>query len=215
MCDPASASYITAAMMAAGTYMNYQANEDAADRQQRIINNAAEEAANKNEQKANVVETFAENIYNPATRDQTYEQAATDNESSLVDALLRANGGSDGAIRKAAEGNLSSDYTRAKAASTALATEDILKRAKLMGRSNAAGNMFNSELLKRGQLNSDIAGINSSINRTNNAAGAALSGVRNNGSLAGGLLAGLGSYGSNMMGTKQAEWDSAINAMNR
>lgn len=195
--------------------MNVQANEDAADRQQKIINNAAAETADKNNQKANIVETFAEDIYNPATRDQSYEQAATDNESSLVDALLRANGGSDGAIRKSAEGNLSSDYTRAKAASTALATEDILKRAKLMGRSNAAGNMFNNELLKRGQLNSDIAGINSSINRTNNAANAALSGVRNTGSLAGGLLTGLGSAGMNMMGTKQAEWESAMNAMNR
>ncbi|MCB5184007.1 hypothetical protein LG201_02170 [Methylobacillus gramineus] len=215
MCEPATMGYIATALAAGGTYMNMQATEDAADRQQKIINNAAAETADKNNQKANKVETFAEDIYNPATRDQSYEQAATENESSLVDALLRANGGSDGAIRKSAEGNLSSDYTRAKAASTALATDDILKRAKLMGRQNAGGLMYNNELLKRGQLNSEVAGIQSSINRTNNSAGAALSGVRNNGSLAGGLLAGLGSYGSSMMGTKQEEWDSAMNAMNK
>lgn len=215
MCDPATAMGISAAISAGGTYLNYEANQDAADRQQKIINNAAEEAARKNNQKANIVENFAEDIYNPATRDEAYEQAATKNESSLVDALLRANGGSEGAIRKTADGNLSSDYTRAKAASTALATEDILKRAKLMGRQNAGGNMFNDELLKRGQLNSDIAGINSSINRTNNAASAALSGVRNNGSLAGGLLAGLGSAGVGMLGNKYAEWESGMNAMSR
>lgn len=179
------------ALAAGGTVMQQMSAGDAADEQRRIINQAAAETENKNVQKQNLITNHTADVYGADNRDKRYEDAATKNEGSLTDALLSANGGNTGEVTQEAQGSLSNDYTRNKAAATAAASDDILKRIRLMARSNASGLMYNDEQLKGGQLSSDVAGINSDINRTNNAANTALGGVRNNGSLAGGLLTGL------------------------
>ncbi len=176
------------ALSGIGQVMNMSSQNDAADKQQRIINNAQAETERLNTQKANTITKFATDTFNPATRDQRYEQAATKGETSLADALLSANGGKEGEVNQGAEGNLSSDYVRGKATATANATEDIIKRAKLMARNNAAGEMYNNESLMGGQLASDVLGINSAGQRVNSATRAQLSGVNDTGSLAGGLL---------------------------
>lgn len=174
-----------------GTVMQQQAADDAANKQQSIINQAAEENTRLSKQKENTIQNFAESTFNPATRDQSYENSATKNESSLSDALLSANGGNEGKVSQGAEGNLSNDYLRSKATATASATDDILNRARLMARNNAGGLMYGDESLKGGQLASDVLGINSAGTRSANATKTALSGVNNNGSLAGGLLTGI------------------------
>jgi len=197
MCEPTTIGLISAAMSGAGTLMQMNAAEDAASKQQSIINQAAEETSRLNTKKADTINKFAADTFDPATRDQRYEQAAIKNESSLSDALLSANGGKEGEVNQGAEGNLSNDYVRSKASATASATDDILKRARLMARNNATGLMYGDESLKGGKLASDVGLINGSMQRTNNAARTDLSGVRNNGSLAGGLLTGLsGSVGN-------------------
>lgn len=179
------------ALAAGGTVMQQMSAADTADEQRRIINQAAEETAKKDVQKQNLITNHTADVYNATDRNQRYEDAATKQEGSLADALLSANGGNTGEVTQEAQGNVSNDYMRNKAAATASASDDILKRIRLMARSGAAGLMYNDEQLKGGQLSSDVAGINSDIQRTNNAANTALGGVRNTGSLAGGLLTGL------------------------
>jgi hypothetical protein len=184
-------------MAAAGTKMQMDAQADAADKQQSIINNAQAETSRLNEKKADTIQNFASKTFDPTARDGKYEAAATKNESSLVDSLLSANNGKASEVAQGAEGKLSDDYTRAKAGATASATDDILTRARLMARNNAAGLMYGQEQLDSGQLSSDIGLINGSMQRTNNDARTQLSGVNNNGSLAGGLLTGLSGAVSN------------------
>lgn len=186
----------------AGTYLQQQAADDAAERQQKIINQGAEENSRLQAKKADTITNFAKDTFDPTTRDQTYEAAATKNESTLKDALLSAQGG-EGEVYQGTEGNLSGDYARSKAAATASATQDIMKRAKLLARSNAGNLMYNDEALKGGTLASDILGINASGSRNNSATQAGVGSVRNNGSVLGGLLVAgapaIGSYTNSQM----------------
>lgn len=191
------AEIVGLALSGGGLLMDQFSQNDAAEQQQKILNNAQAEQDRLNTRKENTITKFAADTFNPATRDQRYEEAATKNESSLADALLSANGGTEGEIKQGAEGNLSDDYTRGKAASTANATEDIIKRAKLMSRNNAAGLMYNDESLKGGQLSSDVLGINAAGSRNSSATRASLNGVDNSGSLAAGLLMAAGQSAPN------------------
>lgn len=187
------------ALAVGGSVLQAKAADDAANKQQRIINQADEQTKNLNQQKQLITQDFADKTFNPATRDQNYENAATKHEGSLVDALLKANEGNGGGeVSNATEGTLSSDYTRARGTATANATEDILKRAKLMARNSAGGLMYNDEALKGGQLSSDIAGFDSRVNGVNRSANTSLAAAGNKGSLIGGILTGaapmVGSY---------------------
>ena len=218
MCEPTTMALIASSAMAAGgTVMQMSSADEAAAKQQNIINQTAAENANLNTQKANLVQDFTAKTYDATARDTNYENAADNRETSLVDALLSANDGKEGESKNAAEGNLSDDYTRAKATSTAASTEDILKRARLMARSSAGGLMYGNEALQGGQLSSEVAGINSSVNRNNNYANTALSGVRNTGSLAGGLLTGLAPVAgmglSKGLGDAKSSWESSMKTM--
>jgi len=180
------------ALSGIGTAVQMSSADDAAEKQQNIINQAAEATAKKDKQKAALIQNFAADTYNPADRAQGYENAATKQEGSLVDALLKANAGNNGGeVATATSGAVSSDYDRAKGAATAAATEDILKRARLMARNDASGLLYQDEALKGGELSSDVAGINSSINNINRDASVSLNGVKDKGSLVAGLLTGL------------------------
>jgi hypothetical protein len=178
-----------------GAYLQSEAADDAADEQRSIINQADEQTKKINKQKIETTQKFAEDTFNPANREQKYEDAATKSESSLVDALMKA---SDGEVSQAAEGRLSNDYIRGKAAASADATTDILKRARLMGRQNANSLMYDEEALKGGQLSSDLAGLGYQANSVNRGASNDLNAAQNQGSLIGGLLSGaapmIGSY---------------------
>lgn len=191
MCTGIEPWVIPTIVGAAGTALNYASSNDAAEQQQKIINQAAAETEQLNKQKAATIENFAAKTFNPQDRQQNYENAATKQEDSLVDALLKANQGNGGGeVTDATQGAVSSDYTRGRAAATAAATDDILKRARLMARAGANSLLYNNEALEGGQLASDIAGINSNINRTNRSASTQLGAAGDKGSLVGGLLQG-------------------------
>lgn len=186
MCaDPGTMMAIGSAL--AGTYLQQQAADDAAQQQQKIINQGAEENARLQTKKADAITGFAKETFDPTARNQAYEDAATKNESTLKDALLSAQGG-EGEIYQGSEGNLSGDYDRAKATSTAKAGQDIMNRSRLLARSNAAGLMYNNEAMKSSVLASDLMGIDSDAKRTWNATQAGAASVRNKGSVLGGLL---------------------------
>jgi hypothetical protein len=190
------------AASAAGTMMQQQAAEDANNQRQAILNAADAENAKLNEQRAKTIESFADTTYRPEDRVARYENAATKQESSLAQALMDANGGkASGDVSSSAYGNLSSDFTRAKADATAKAADDIMKRARLSARTGAAGMMYDQEALMGGDMASEVAGIGSKIARNDRYARTALSGVQDSGSLAGGLLQGLSSA-SSIMGKK-------------
>jgi multidrug efflux pump subunit AcrA (membrane-fusion protein) len=178
------------ALAAGGGIMQASSADDAADKQQIIINQADEQTKKLNQQRQQITTDFADKTFNPATRDQSYEAAATKQEGSLVDALLKANAGSDGEVTNATQGTLSDDYTRARGTATANATEDILKRAKLMARNGAGGLLYNQEALNGGQLSSDIAGVDSKVNSVNRSTNNNLATAGNKGSLIGGILSG-------------------------
>lgn len=182
---------LSAALSGVGMIMQQNAANEAASKQQRIINQAAEEEARLNKQKADTIQNFAQKTYDPAARDQRYETAAAKQEQSLVDSLLKANSaGEGGDVSNSTQGALSEDYERARGAATAAATDDIMKRARLMARQGAGSLMYNDETLKGGQLASDLAGIGYASNRNNRYADQQLKGVRDQGSFAGGLLSG-------------------------
>lgn len=186
MCaDPGTMMAIGSAL--AGTYLQQQAADDAAQQQQKIINQGAEENALLQTKKADAITGFAKDTFDPTARNQAYEAAATKSESVLKDALLSAQGG-EGQVYQGSEGNLSGDYTRAKAESTAKAGQDIMNRSRLLARSNAAGLMYNDEAMKSSVLASDLMGIDSEAKRTWNATQAGAASVRNKGSVLGGLL---------------------------
>lgn len=185
-----------------GTFLQMQAADSAASKQQRIMNQAAEQSERLNAKKADTIEKFAQNTFDPTARDQKYEQAAIKNEGSLSDALLSANGGLGAEVNSGATGNVSNDFIRSKATSSAGAAEDILRRTKLLSRQNAGGLMYNDEALAGGGLASDVLGINAEGTRNRSATNAALSSAQNQGSLLGGLLMGaapaIGNYKGNI-----------------
>lgn len=189
------AAVAAAVASAAGTAMQASEASSAAKRQQSIANAAAEEDARITQQKQIATNDFAQNTFDPVKRKDNFEQAAQDSETSLIDSLLKAQGGNTAEVKTAAEGNLSADYTRAAGEATARANEDILKRARLMARTNAPGLLATEEMLKGGQLASDIAGLDSKSNLNNKYARLAIDRNQSKGSLAGGLLQGLGSMG--------------------
>lgn len=188
-----AAALIGLAISAAGTAYSANASADAADKQQSILNAAAEEDSRLNEKKANAIENFAADTFDPAKRAERQEKAITKQEDSLVDTLKRAAGGKAGEIQQSAQGNLSSDYVRSKGEATSAAATDIMQRARLAARNSGGSLMFNDESLRGGQLSSDIAGINSSSRRNGRHASSAVTAAADKGSLVGGLLQGAGS----------------------
>jgi len=178
---------ITTALAGVGNYLQQQSVADAAKQQQKIMNAAADENARLQSKKADTITDFAKETFDPTTRNQAYEDAATKNESTLKDALLTASGG-EGQVYQGTDGNLSSDYSRGKAAATAKAGQDIMDRTRLLARRNAGGLMYNDEALKNSVLANDIMGINAAAERNNSAARSGIGSVRNNGSVLGGLL---------------------------
>lgn len=214
MCTGVEPWMVSAALSGVGMVMQQQSSDDAAEQQQRILNQSAEEEARLSKQKSDTIENFAEKTYSPQQRDQRYEDAATKQETSLIDSLLKANSANNGGeVSNATQGALSSDYARSRGAATAAATSDILKRARLMARAGAGSLMYNDEALKGGELSSDIAGIDSKIRRTDRYLDQQLKGVRNQGSFAGGLLAGFAPVAAGRLSQAKSEWESGMNAM--
>lgn len=184
MCEPITIAIGSALLSAAGTAATVSSANAAERKRANILNAAQAEVSELNKRKASKVDNFARDTYDPTKRGEVREKQIQGQESSLVDALMASG---DKSI-KDAEGNLSSDYLRAKATSETAAADDILKRAKLAARNAGAGLMYEQESLGGNQLSSDLAMLASQGRRATNAAGTAAGRVRDRGSLAGGLL---------------------------
>lgn len=189
---------LSAVFSGAGMLMQNNASERAAKNQQNILNQADEATKKKNQQKNNILQQFTQDTFDPTKRNQNYENAATKSEVGLLDSLKSANDGAvTSDVNSDVAGRLSSDYVAGRAKSTVGAADDIMARARLAARGGAGADMFSGESMGGNQLNSDLSGIQSSINNINRGAQTDLSRVRNNGSLVGGLLmGGAGALGS-------------------
>jgi hypothetical protein len=193
---------ISAAATMAGTGLSISAANDAADKQQRLILQAAQEDANLTKKQQATTQKFAQNTFTPEKRIESYENAAKGSEDSLVDMLVKASSGDIGAANSSTQGNLSQDYKTATGAAAAASKDDILKRARLMSRTNAPSLMYGDEALAAGQLQSDLAGLDSTRNRNKGYFDNAFNGAADRGSIAGGLLVGLGAMGGGVAGSR-------------
>lgn len=196
---------LSAALSGVGALMQKQAADDAAKRQDRIIRQGQEEDARISQQKQATIQNFAEDNFSTENRMANYEAGATKNESDLVGALKQANEGKNDIKRTETEGTLSADYLRSKGEATAAATDDILKRARLLGRANAGGLLYNKDTMATNQLNADTAGFNSMGQRNRDYTNTRVNAARNRGSLVGGLLQGV----APMAGAAGQKWWNA------
>lgn len=192
MCTGMEAALIGAAVSAAGTGMNFLSQQDAENKQKRLVAQAEEEQNRLSAQKANLTQNYATENFSPETRRQNLETAAKTNESSLVDSLLKAQGGKTAEVKTAAEGALSDDYTRSAAKATADSADNVLKRARLMARTNAPGLLYNQDALRGGELSSELTGLDSKGRLIDRALSVDMARAQDRGSLAGGLLQGIG-----------------------
>lgn len=191
MCTGAETMLLSAAMTTAGTMMQQDAADDAAKKQQQILAQGEEENQKINKAGEESVNEFAEKTFGAESRDQRYEDVASQREKTLADSLLEASAGAS----NGATGNVSSDFLGGQRTAQADSAAEGARRAKLLARTGAGGLMYGQESMMGGNLASDLAGLaqksRRNANYTQNAAGA----VRNDGSLAGGLLSGLGAAG--------------------
>jgi signal transduction histidine kinase len=188
---------LSAALSGAGMLMNNRAAQDAENRQRRILRNAEEATRKKNQQKNELLQNFTDDTYNPERRLQSYEDAATQTENKLTDAVKSEDTGSNG-VPINAQGRLSDDYMRGNAEAGVRSMDDILERARLMARAGAGSNMFMGEGMRTNELNSQVGILDSAGRRIANDAATRANGVRNNGSLVGGLLMGAAPAASNI-----------------
>lgn len=191
------AALASAAAGTAGTFMQANAADEAADKQQNILRAADEENQRLNKAGEDATQKFAEQTFDPNARAQGYEQAATDREQSLAQALTSAKPGGDPTIG----GNVSSDYLSASTTSQQGAAGEAAKRAKLLARTGAGGLLGGRDAMRAGQLSSDMAGLSSSGDRNNRYAKTAAGNVRSD-SLAGSLLSAAGSAGMGYAGSQ-------------
>lgn len=201
MCTGAEIAIASAVMSGGGMIMQNDAANKAADEKQNIANAAEEENQRLGAASERTVNDFAQKTFDPTKRDQNYEQAAGERETSLAQALSSAGGESAGA-----SGAVSSEYLSGRDASAAASSAEAAKRAKLLARTGASGLLGNREAMMGGQLSSDLAGIDIKSARNSRYATNAIKNVGPGTSLAGGLLSGLGAAGmgasGGMMGMK-------------
>lgn len=194
MCEPATIALMSLAASSGGAYMQQQSADDAANKQQTILNNAAEENQAVAKEGEKLTNDFAKDVFDPAAREQRYEQQIGQREESLGAALASANAESATA---GVSGNVSADYTAASNASKAAGSAEAAKQAKLMARVGGSGLLYGSEALMGGNLASELGGVGQKLRRNGQYAQTAAGAVRDTGSLAGSLMQGAGAaYGA-------------------
>ena len=202
MCEPTTIALLaSAATSAGGAYLQKESADDAANKQQSIINAAAEENQAVAKEGEKLTNDFAKDVFDPAAREQRYDQQVGKREESLGAALASANAESPTA---GASGNVSADYTAASGASKAAGSAEAAKQAKLMARVGGSGLLYGSEALMGGNLASELGGVGQKLRRNGQYAQTAAGAVRDTGSLAGSLMQGAGAaygaYGGRMGG---------------
>ncbi len=188
--------------MIGGAYMQNEAANDAADRQQQLISNAAEEQ-DKLSRKAEGTALENAEEYNPQTRLARFMDARQSAGDSLVSDLTtaREQQGLSGGKSEQATGRLSQDFLTGKAAAAADEYQKSVDMARLMGNMRGAGDMLTAE----GLTNADYALKGGMIgSQARRSLGAAQPGIASAGTpdgsamMIGGLAQGLGSAGMTM-----------------
>lgn len=194
MCTGMEIALLSAATSAGGALMQSNAADDAANEQRSIYRAAEEENQRLNKAGEQSINDFAKETFDPAKREQNYEQAATERETSLAEALSGANIDATGAT-----GAVSSDYLTARKTSADAGGLEAARRAKLLARTGASGLLGSREAMKGGELASDLADIGVKSARNSRYATSQAANVSGD-SLAGGLMSGLGAAGMSAAG---------------
>lgn len=203
MCDPATIAYGFASL--AGTKMQIDAQEEAADRQQAALNAALEQNDQYSQQAEHVaMQNAAE--YTPGTRAQRFDEARTAAGDSLAQQLTASREAAP--VKLGASGRLSEEFNTDSAKASADQYQQSIDMARLMGKMRGASDMLTNE----GYTNADYASQLGLIGR--NAQGAyqaaqpginAAGRVDQGSMLAGGLAQGVGMAGmSSSLGKSMA-----------
>jgi len=196
MCEPATLAAGIAAI--AGSYMNSEAQNDAADKQQAAVNASLEQQdqfSQKAEQKA------LENAdqYDAGTRLEKFDEARSAAGNSLAKSLTASRESAPATTQ--ASGRMSQEFLTGDASAKADQFEKSIKNAQLMGRMRGAGDMLTSE----GYQNADYSSQLGMIGRNaQGAAAAAKPGIDSAGKVNSGQVAlgsGLSTIGSSYLGS--------------
>jgi len=136
------ASYAALAAMVAGAAVQYQANQEAQERQQAQIRRSLE-AQEKLQREAESKAMKTAERFNP--KDRMAEQAQL--EAAITEGLLAPVSDSQAirAEQQTTQGNVSGDYTTAKAASDANALKNADALARLLGKTTSANRLRMNE----------------------------------------------------------------------
>lgn len=146
------------AAMVAGSYMQYQANTDAADRQQAAIRQSLERQAELQKQaEKKAVDTAAK--FTPG--DRIKEQAAL--EEQITKELIAPVNESQAirAEQSTTQGDVSGDYSTAKAAATANSLKSAEALARLLGKTTSANRLRMNEGIRLMDTGQQIDQLNS------------------------------------------------------
>ena len=191
MCD--FASIAMAAFSAAGSFMQQQAQEEAADRQQDAINAQLEQQDNYNRQ---AEQKGLENAdeYKIEDRTKRFEEARQDAGESLAQNLIKSR--EEAPASTVASGRLSAAFDADRATKQASQLQDSLNMARLMGNMNGTRQMLGDEAITNANYASDLNTIGRNARGSYSAAqpGIQAAGQVDGGSMAlGGLMQGVGS----------------------
>ena len=192
MCNPAIAML---AVSAAGTYMQSEAQNDAADKQQRAIN-ASLEQQDQFSQKAEAKALENADQYDAKDRLVKFDETRQAAGDSLAQQLTTAREAAPQTTQPS--GRMSQEFLTGDAKAKADQFEQSINMAQLMGKMRGAGDMLTNEGYKNADYASQLGIIGRNAQGSGQAAqpGIASAGRVDSGSmLAGGLLSGLGSAG--------------------
>jgi hypothetical protein len=179
--------------MAGGTYVQNEAANDAADRQQAAMN-AALEQSDSFSKKAEDTAMLNAQEYAPEARAQRFDTARQDAGESLAQQLTQSR--EKVTAPEQASGRLSEAFSTASAKSQADQLQTSLDMARAMGRVRGANDMMTEEGLINADYASQLGTIGRNAGGSMNAAGVGINaaGMPDNNQMAlGGLAQGLGS----------------------
>lgn len=185
---------VSTAMTLGGTLLQGLMANQAANKQQSIINAASAREDNISKKNIALAMDNAQS-YDPKLRDQRTADAASSISNSLASTLA---GNTDTAnTTNDNTGNVSKDFSMGKAKAVADRTAEGIKQAHLLGAMRAPSEMRLNESYKLGDTNAQIAASNHDIQNIDNAARVDANGVQTNGlgTMVGGLLSNIGTVG--------------------
>ena len=186
------------ALMAAGTYTTYKANEKARKRSNAATLDAQRRQTDLNEEAQAKTLEFAGDVYEPETRAENETQAADDATASIMQQLTASRDRGMGTTSKSS-GRITGDYSTGRAKMVAKTMQRASLLASLMGKARGATDLRFREGIKTAGLGGEMADLES-LMRSRSSSDRGLIGIAgqpNNAQLAlGGLMSGIGTSGA-------------------